>query len=130
MESNDFVSSKAYANILNPSFEPTNVLMITYDNVSPFDLANVESSRVSRVSFQIYLLADSLTSFVIFKYKSCPSDITLLSLSGLNHRNNANNLDEINIIDGQLCTFSNVKQTGVWVSEVTVSAKGKLCDVK
>ena len=89
--------------------------MITYDNVLPHDI-----SSNSRVSFQIYLLTDSIKSYVIFKYTSCPTDLFLLRPSGLNSNNNGN-LIEILIPQGKECSLSNVKQKGVWVSEVTTN---------
>ena len=89
--------------------------MITYDNVLPFD-----RSSNSRVSFQIYLLTDSIKSYVIFKYTSCPNDLTLEASSGLNSNNNGN-LTEILIPQDQECSSSNVKQKGFWVSEVTTN---------
>ena len=84
---------------------------------SLFEYASIQNSRVS---FQIYLLTDSIKSYVIFKYTSCPNDLTLEASSGLNSNNNGN-LTEILIPQDQECSLSNVKQKGVWVSEVTTN---------
>jgi hypothetical protein len=112
----DFVSAKIYLNLFDPEFEPNHIFMITYDNVLP-----VELTSTSLTSFQIYLSTDFVKSFVTFKFKSCPNDITLIASSGLVYKPN---LKGIKIVDGQQCIGSNVGQTGVWVSDVT--SKGKL----
>jgi hypothetical protein len=108
----DFKSAKIYLNLFNPDFEPQQIFMITYDNVYYLFLN-------SRVSFQIYLSTDSVKSFVIFKFKSCPNDLTLEAASGLNYIRIDGNLKEVEIEDGQQCIGSNVGQTGVWVNDVT-----------
>jgi len=111
-------SSKIYLNLFNPEFEPAHILMITFDNVLPFDNKNLLKSRVS---FQIFLAADSSkNSYVIFKYISCPSDFPLYSSSGFTH-DNAGSLQEIILPNDQMCVSSNIGQTGIWISEVTVS---------
>ena len=69
---NDSTYVSLYVNLLDSSFVPKNIFMITYDNVLPY-----ETSSNSRVSFQIFLLTDSIKSYVIFKYTSCPIDLTL-----------------------------------------------------
>jgi len=111
----DSTMASLYVNLLDPQFVPKNIFMITYDNVLPY-----ETSSNSRVSFQIFLLTDSIKSYVIFKYTSCPNDLTLEASSGLNSNNNGN-LTEILIPQDQECSLSNVKQKGVWVSEVTTN---------
>jgi hypothetical protein len=105
-----------YVNLLDPSFVPKNIFMITYDNV----LSYYFPGSNSRVSFQLYLLTDFVKSYVIFKYASCPTDLILWAPSGLNSNNNGN-LEEILIQQGKECSLSNVKQKGVWVSEVTTN---------
>jgi hypothetical protein len=119
LDSNEFRSTKIYTNLLDPSFVPTNTFVITYDEVLPND-----KSLNSRFSFQVYLSTDSIKSYVLYKYKACPSDLALKASSGLTH-NNTGTLKEVIIDHGQQCTSSNVGQTGVWVIEVTNSASGK-----
>ena len=87
--------------------------MITYDNVLPFD-----RSSNSRVSFQIYLLTDSIKSFVAFNFGSCPTDLYFSSAAGLNY-NNEGIFEKFIIPKGKECLSSNVGKTGVWVLEVT-----------
>jgi hypothetical protein len=114
-------NSKAYTNLLNPSFEPTNVFMITYDNVLPWS-----ATSTSTASFQIFLLANSAlkTTYVTFKFTSCLRGLSLRASSGLNYKTN-NNLQEVIITDGQHCTSSNVGETGVWVTQVNNFSLGK-----
>ncbi len=119
LDSNEFRSTKIYTNLLDPSFVPTNTFVITYDEVLPND-----KSLNSRASFEVFLSTDSIKSYVLYKYKACPSDLALKASSGLTH-NNTGNLKEVIIDHGQQCTSSNVGQTGVWVIEVTNSASGK-----
>ena len=90
---NDSSLEFSYVNLLDPSFVPKNIFMITYDNVLPF---NTWSN--SSVSFQIFLLADSFKSYVIFKYTSCPTDLDLWAPSGLLNINNKAILEEIHIV--------------------------------
>jgi hypothetical protein len=119
--SSDFRTAKIYLNLFNPDFEPQKIFMITYDNVLPF----YSSIYNSRVSFQIYLSTDPMKSFVTFKFKSCPTDLTLEAASGLNYKRIDGSLQEVIIENGQQCTGSNVGQTGVWVSDVTSKSKLK-----
>ncbi len=115
----DFASAKIYSNLFNPDFEPEQIFMIKYDNVLAY---SSESTFVT--SFQIYLSTDSVKSFIIFKFKSCPTDLIYHSLSGLNYKRINGSLQEVIIEDGQQCSGSNVGQAGVWVSDVT--SEGKL----
>jgi hypothetical protein len=110
-------SNSIYFKSLNPGLEPHQIFMITYDNVLPFYSTSV-------TSFQIYLLSDSVKSFVTFKFKSCPKDQYYYASSGLNYKRIDGNLQEVIIPNGQQCIGSNVGQTGVWVSDVT--SKGKI----
>ena len=122
LDSNEYKLTKIYLNLLNPAFTPENMFMITYDEVLSYD-----KYSNSRVSFQVFLLADSIKSYVLFKFNKCPPDLTLRSSSGLNYRNKVTeSLKEIPIDNGQQCTSSNVGQTGIWVIEVTNLASGKL----
>jgi hypothetical protein len=111
-----FKSAKEYVNRLDAKFVPKNIFMITYDQVMVFD-------QDLRVSFQIFLLTDSITSYVTFIYTSCPIGIKLNGSSGLTYKT-SDNMQEIKIVDGQQCK-SNVDQMGVWVSEVRHIESGK-----
>jgi len=112
---------KVYVNFIDNDFLPTNVFMITYENILPKD-----KGSTSTTSFQIFLSTDSNLnkSFVTFKYNSCPQGITLLASSGLNSVKKSFELEEVLIDNGLQCTGSNVEQTGVWVSEVTKFSAG------
>ena len=70
-------SNVAYSNLLNPTFVPTNVFIISYDKV-----LDSNNSLNSITSFQIFLLTDSSSSIVIFKYRLCPKDWYLVVSSG------------------------------------------------
>ena len=107
-----------YVNILNPTFVHKNILIVTYDSVL------LTTNSDSRVSFQIFLLTDSIKSYVIFKFTSCPSGLTLRALSGLTFNYNGR-LKTLIIPNYQHCISSNVGQTGVWVTEVTSYSLGK-----
>ena len=113
---NDSTIVTLYVNLLNFTFVPKNIFMITYDNLLP----HIDAKSDSRVSFQIFLLTDSIKSYIIFKYTSCPTDLYLWAPSGLNSNNNGN-LIEILIPQGKECSLSNVKQKGVWISQVTTN---------
>jgi hypothetical protein len=120
----DFESAKIYLNLFNLEFEPQQIFMVTYDNVLPYSWS---SELTSITSFQIYLSTDSVKSFVTFKFKSCPKDLTLQSSSGLNYKRINGSLQEVIIANGQQCTGSNLGQAGVWVSDVTSKSKLKHC---
>jgi hypothetical protein len=119
--SSDFTSAKIYLNLFNPDFEPQQILMITYDNVLPPSWTNSNSMT----SFQIYISTDSVKSFVIFKFKSCPTDLEYYVSSGLTYKRIDGSLKEVIIPNGQQCIGSNVGQTGVWVIDVTSKCKIK-----
>jgi hypothetical protein len=120
-DSLDFESTKIYLNLFNPDFEPEQIFMITYDNVLSFELTST-----SVASFQIYLSTDSVKSFVVFKFKSCPTDLEYYVSSGLNYIGINGILQEVIIEDGQQCIGSNVGLVGVWVNDVTTNSKLKL----
>jgi hypothetical protein len=118
----DFESAKIHLNLFNPDYGPHQMFMITYDNVLQYDYRST-----SVTSFQIYLSTDFFKSFVAFKFKSCPSDLTLEASSGLNYKRFDGRLQEVIIYNGQQCSGSNVGQAGVWVSDVTSIGKFKNC---
>jgi len=117
-DTSEFFYNKMYVNLMNPHFSPSYTFMITYDEVLSYD-----KNSKSRVSFQIFLSTDSKMSYVVFRFKSCPTDLTLRSSAGINHKN-LETLNEVTI-DYQHCSSSNVGQTGVWVIEVTSLRTGK-----
>ena len=105
-----FYTSKAYINMLNATFVPTKVIMITYDRVmNSFDSSNL-------TTFQIFISSNSAKSFVAFKYITCQASI--ISRSGLNHHNQMGTWTEEPTFDNP-CESSNVGHTGVWVFDVT-----------
>jgi hypothetical protein len=67
-----------------------------------------------------------VTSFVIFKFKSCPNDISPLNTfgfglkSGLRYINNERSFQDVKIDEGEQCVKSNVGQMGVWVIELNL----------
>ena len=110
--SNFFAQSQTYVNLLNLTFIPTNVFMITYDRVLPHS-----SNSTSLTSFQIFLTSNLFKSYVIFNFTSCPTDLHVNALSGLNHFIGAIWLEGPSITNW--CTASNVGLTGVWVFDVS-----------
>ena len=116
-DSNEFILAKIYLNLFDPLFEPMNMLMITYD-----DVLSIDPTLFSKVSFQVFLASDSTKSFVVYRYKSCPSELTLKASSGFTYRKDT---EKIIIENGQQCSSSNVGQTGIWVVDVTRSTTGK-----
>jgi hypothetical protein len=117
-DSSDFKLAKDYVNLLNSMFVPSNVFMITYDNVLHFN-----TGLWNQTKFQIFLLSDNIKSYVIFQYITCPSDLKVLAKSGLNYEY-VGKTKEIIIEDSQQCNSSNVLRAGIWVSEVTESSLG------
>ena len=118
----DYTLVKGYINVLNPSFLPSNMFVIVFDQVWPRPYTNYNSE--SPASFQIFLSTNSTMSFVIFKYTSCLKNAILFASSGLNH-DNGGILEEVNIVDGEQCTGSNVNEKGVWLFEVTSTIPSK-----
>lgn len=119
----DYTLVKSYINVLNPSFSPSNMFLIVFDEVWPYYASNYVAETPA--SFQIFLSSNSTMSFVLFKYTSCLKGQTLFASSGLNH-DNGGILEEVNIVDGEQCTGSNVNQKGVWVFEVTSTIPSKI----
>ena len=112
----DFKSAKLFVNLANADFVPKHVFMITYDKVS-----HISSSSI--VSFQIFLTADSIKSYVTLKYTSCPTDYSGNALSGLTRVVGGGFDQWTSISSVSWCTSSNVGQAGVWVFDV---AMGKI----
>jgi hypothetical protein len=115
-ESSYFKMAQQYVNIINSVYVPTFTLMITYDRVLPHLV-----SSTSLTSFQIFLSLNSIQSYVIFHYTSCPTDLELLAPSGLDHKVGESFYHMASITNW--CNSSNVAQPGVWVFDVT---SGKL----
>jgi hypothetical protein len=98
-------------NLLNADFAPTNIFMVTYDDV----YAHYTSySSAYLASFQVFLITDGSKSFVLFKYTSCLKDLALLSSSGLNYY-----IGSVakQVVIASPCASSNVNETGVWAYE-------------
>ncbi len=101
-----FQSATEKVKLLNPAIEPTNIFMITYDAV--FQHMNAFNDA----SFQIFILTDSSSSYVIFQYTSCLNGETLRAPSGLiYYKTGTWQQDEIT----NPCSSSNVNSIGIWV---------------
>ena len=101
-------------------FMITNIFLITYDNV----LTSDKTSNLT-VSFQIFLITEDARSYVKFKYTSCPKFLKPLASSGVNYKNNMDELQEVVIENDSECTLSNVMASGIWLMNVTNTAIGK-----
>ena len=82
----------------NIAFVPKNVFTISYDKV-----VTSNNSLNSVASFQIFLLTDSSSSIVIFKYRLCPKDWYLVVSSGWIY-NNGGKYSELKIPKGEECS--------------------------
>jgi hypothetical protein len=120
--SSNFISAQSTVNLLNPSFSPTNIFMITYDKV--LHHSGTYNTTVMG-SFQIFLLTDSASynSYVIFMYASCLNGIGLNVPSGLAFTT-ASNFQQVTIANQ--CASSNVGRTGKWVMSLTSLSKKKV----
>jgi hypothetical protein len=110
LNSTFFQSACDLVNLLNADFMPTNIFMITYDDVYTYS----GYSTAYLASFQIYLMANVLKSYVIFQYTSCLNGLSLRSSSGLNFYI-ASTSKQMSITNQ--CNSSNVNKTGIWVFE-------------
>jgi hypothetical protein len=110
-QSNDFNSIKSDINLLNPSFNPTNLFRITYDNVPAW------SSSSLFASFQIILASSSSSSYVLLKYTSCISERTFLTPPGIYYTSTNGRESSFNFY--YPCYSSNVNLTGIWVFDVS-----------
>ena len=106
----DFNSIKSDINRLNPSFNPTNLFGITYDNVPAW-------SSSLFASFQIILASSSSSSYVLLKYTSCISERTFLTPPGIYYTSTNGRESSINFY--YPCYSSNVNLTGTWVFDVS-----------
>jgi hypothetical protein len=110
-----FTQAKSQVNLLDSSFVPTNIFMITYDRVLAYD-----ATKTSLVSFQIFLTTGSTKSFVTLKYTSCPTDYSASTMSGLTC-NIYGGFDQWTSISAtSWCTSSNVGSAGVWVFDLAM----------
>jgi hypothetical protein len=115
-QSVDFNSIKSDLNRSNPTFVPTNLFRITYDNVPIKDKSSLLSS------FQIVLASDSTKSYVLFKFIKCSYDV-LYSATELFYL--SSNLQQMSKrVSFNPCTETNVNLPGTWVLDVT-SLNGK-----
>ena len=108
--SSGFLQVQTIINIEDAAFIPTNMFMVKYDGVLPYD-----SDSNSTSSFVIYISTNSVKSFVTFVFTSCPKDLTSYGSSGLDY-NNGGVLQQV-VITNQ-CNASNVGITGTWVLPV------------
>jgi hypothetical protein len=110
-QSPDFNSIKSDLNRLNSNFVPTNMFRITFYNVPDW------RTRSYIASFQIVLASDVSTSYVLLKYTSCLTGVTLTSMQALYYRL-SNGQQMSNQISTNPCTSSNVNRVGTWVFDV------------
>ena len=110
-QSNDFNSIKSDINRLNPSFNPTNLFRITYDNVPDY------STRTLIASFQIILATDGSSSYVLLKYTSCLSNRTLIRTPGIYYT--LTNGQTSSSTFSNPCSSSNVNLSGTWAFDVS-----------
>jgi hypothetical protein len=75
-QSSDFNSIKSDLNRLNSNFVPTNLFRITFDNVPTYSYGGAYIA-----TFQIILASDASKSYVLLKYTSCLTGLSLLGLS-------------------------------------------------
>jgi hypothetical protein len=118
-QSSDFNSIKSDLNRLNSNFVPTNLFRISYDNV-PNYLSSLWSGSL-RASFQIVLASDGTKSYILLKYTSCLSDVTLFSTPGLYYLSNQLNGQQMSNQFSNPCSSSNVNIGGTWVFDVSPS---------
>ncbi len=111
-QSSDFNSIKSDLNRLNSNFVPTNLFRITYDNVPNY------GSGAYVASFQIILASDASKSYVLLKYTSCLTGMTLSTMQALYYRLSNGQLMSTQIFVNP-CDSSNVNIRGTWVFDVT-----------
>jgi hypothetical protein len=105
-----FQSASDTVKLMNPAIEPTNIFMITYDAVLTYD--DYAYDATYKATFQIFLLTNSSSSYVIFQYTSCLNGESLLAPSGLiYYYAGIWQQDEIT----NPCSSSNVNSIGIWV---------------
>jgi len=97
--------------LLNSTIVPINIFMVTFDAVLPY---NIGINSTYNATLQIFLLADSSNSYVIFNFTSCLSGLSLNSPSGLNYNFTSS---WTNVAITNQCSASNVNREGVWVFE-------------
>ena len=105
-----FQSASDTVKLMNPAIVPTNIFMITYDAVLTFG-----DDETYKATFQIFLLTNSSSSYVIFQYTSCLNGETLLAPSGLIYCY-AGIWQEDEITNQ--CSSSNVNSIGIWVFDL------------
>jgi hypothetical protein len=111
-QSSDFYSIKSDLNRLNSNFRPTNLFRITYFNVPKY------ASSGYIASFQIILASDASKSYVLLKYTSCLTGLSLSSMQALYYRL-SNGQQMSNQMSTNPCNGTNVNLGGTWVFDVT-----------
>ena len=108
--SNDLVLIKNQINeYLNNSFTPTNAMIITFDSMDPIQF---------KLSYQIILSSDSVSSFLIVLYKYCEYDTRNgfgLVTPGVYYIENG---QQRVIQMSNPCISSNVGVAGMWIFQV------------
>jgi hypothetical protein len=111
-QSTDFNSIKSDLNRLNSNFVPTNLFRITYFNVPNY------GSGGYIASFQIILATDLSKSYVLLKYTSCLTGLSLRATPGLYYFSSLNGQQMSNTISNP-CSSSNVNLNGTWVFDAS-----------
>ncbi len=111
-QSSGFNSIKSDLNRLNPNFVPTNLFRITYYNVPNY------GSGGYIAAFQIILATDFSKSYVLLKYTSCLTGLSLSSMQAVYYRL-SNGQQMSNQMSTNPCTGTNVNLGGTWVFDVT-----------
>jgi hypothetical protein len=112
-QSSDFTSIKSDINRLNATFVPTNLFRITYSNVPHYTYSSYLAS------FQIILASDASKSYVLLKYTSCLTGLSLSTVHALYYLA-SNGQQLLNPISVNPCTGSNVNLVGTWVFDVSL----------
>jgi hypothetical protein len=110
-QSSDFNSIKSDLNRLNSNFVPTNLFRIIYDNLPNYGTGTYIAS------FQIILASDASKSYVLLKYTSCLSGITLRATPGLYYLSSSGQQMSNTLTNP--CTSLNVNLGGTWVFDAS-----------
>lgn len=110
--SSELVTVQSDVNKLAPGFVPRNAFRVVFANVSAL-------KDTAKVSFEVVLATDTVSSFVTLKYTACVTNQPLIRTPSLNYLDLKGNLITVNISTSSPCNSSNVNVTGIWVFAVT-----------
>ncbi len=112
-QSSVFNSIQTDLNLLEPYFVPTNLFRITFDNVTNY------GSGGYIATFQIILASDATKSYVLLRYTSCLTGLTLGKTPALYYLSASNGQQMSNQMSSNPCNGTNVNLGGTWVFDVT-----------